>query len=191
MRLSRSAILRGAGTAAVVYFGALGLWQVAQPFYMQALAIGLAALDLAGALPVSGQSIVVPSEGLLVLGAGVQPLAIPQRIIGADLALAIALISATLRLPWWRRAPRLVAAVGLVFIAHLATIAGQRWVTTTTSTSAWAMWSFWTTLYQGKVVPIASWLAVIGSSRRIGQWPSSRDVRAVLSTEREAVRADA
>jgi hypothetical protein len=161
MRISASALVRWAAVLAAVYMAGLGLWRLLEPIYMRLLAGGVATLDLVGVLPTAVQAIVVSGKGLVVMGAGIEPLAIPQRIIGADVALIAALMAATLWLPWRQRAVRLLVAFGLVFTAHLGTLLAQAWVSTTASSSVWATWNLWTTLYQGKVVPIVVWCVMV------------------------------
>ena len=90
-----------------------------------------------------------------------------RRVVGY--ALAAALMLGTIWLRWRDRILRLGAALGLVFAAHLATIVAQTWVNMSASTSLWATWSLWTTLYQGKVVPLAAWGMVVAMRTECGR----------------------
>jgi hypothetical protein len=161
MRISASAFIRWAVLLAAVYLAALGLWRLFEPSYIRSLAAGVAALDLMGLLPVPVQAVPLPGKGLAVIGSGLESLAIPQRIVGADLALAAALVAATPWLPWKARPFKLLLALVFVFTAHLGTIFIQAWVNTTDSGGALAAWNLWSALYQGKVVPILAWFVVI------------------------------
>lgn len=162
LRLSASALLRWAALVAVFYAGALGAWQWTEPVYLRALERGVTVLRAAGLLPGALQAVIVPDQGLAVIGTGVKGVAVPQRILGADLALAVALMLSTPWLSWRLRALRAVAALGFVFVLHLMTIAAQTWANTNPSTGARDLWTLWTALYQGKVVPIMIWGLLVG-----------------------------
>lgn len=162
MRLNASAFLYWAALVAVLYGAGLVTWQWAEPLYLRALAGGVIALRSAGILPAGLQAVAAPDHGLVVMATGVTPLAVPQTILGADLALTTALILGTPWLSWRDRMLRVWAGLGLAFAAHVATIVAQVWVNTSASTGVWATWNLWTTLYQGKVVPIAIWSLLIG-----------------------------
>jgi len=162
MRIRASTLLKWAATVAAVYVVVLGLWRVFEPFYMHALGAFVSIASAARLVPASAEAVAVAGRGLAIAGAGLEPIAVPQRIIGADVALAVALISATLWLRWPQRARHLPSALVLVFTAHLATVLAQIWVVNAGSSGAWAAWNLWTTLYQGKVVPLAVWCAVMG-----------------------------
>lgn len=161
MHVRVSTLVRWAAIAAAAYVTTLGLWRVLEPVYMHALAVFIGVFDAGSLLPTSIQAIVVQGRGLVVMGAGLEPIATPQRIIGADVALVVALMVAAAWLPWRQRARRLPLALALVFAAHLATLVAQTWVNSATSTSLWAVWNLWTTLYQGKVVPLAVWCFLV------------------------------
>jgi hypothetical protein len=166
VRLDVRALLSWAALIALLYAGGLGAWQGTQLVYLRALERGVTGLHAVGVLPAALQAVVVPDRGLAIVGAGLKGFAVPHRILGADLALAMALIVSTPWLLGWRdRVRRGCEGLGFVFVLHLATIVVQTWVNMSTSTSVWATWNLWTTLYQGKVVPIAIWALLVGLPR--------------------------
>ena len=166
MRMLSSRWLRWAALVSVLYFGSLAVWRVAEPNYVHALQRGIATLRWAGAFRPSLKTVAVPGRGLAVIDPGRTPVTVPQRILGADLALMTALILGSLWLSPRQRAFRLLVGVALVFDAHLLTILAQEWVNASVSGAAWASWNFWTTLYQGKVVPVAVWGLVAAAGIR-------------------------
>ncbi len=185
MRLLNSAWVRWFVLVAVLYFGGLAVWRVLEPNYLHALERGVITLRWAGALRPSLQAVALPGQGLAVIDPGRKPVTVPQRILGADLALAMALILGSLWLSPRQRALRVLAGIALVFDAHLLTILAQEWVNSSVSTTAWSSWTLWTTLYQGKVVPVAAWALVVAAgikSSSLGcmntsiTWPKSRSV---------------
>lgn len=149
-------LLRWAALVALFYVAALGVWIVLEPAYLAALRGGFLALRSTGMIPPTVEPVAVPGLGLAVLIPGRDGLAIPQRILGADLALTIALVFGTYWLPLKRRAAGAVAAIALVCASHLATILMQYWIGSSSGTTR-AVWNLWTTLYQGKVVPVLAW----------------------------------
>lgn len=163
MRLLNSTWIRWAALVAVLYIGGLAAWRVLEPTYLHALERGVVTMRSAGVFRPSLQPIAIPGRGLAVIDPGRKPVAVPQRILGADVALAAALILGSLWLSRRQRALGLVAGLALVFAAHLVTILAQEWANASVSTAVWAAWNLWTTLYQGKVVPIAVWALVMAA----------------------------
>ncbi len=163
MRLLHSTWIRWAALVAVLYVGSLAAWRVLEPAYLHALERGVVTLRSVGVFRPSLQPTAVPGRGLAVIDPGRKPVAVPQRILGADLALATALILGSLWLSWRQRAYRLIAGLALVFAAHLVTIFAQEWANSSASTAVWAGWNLWTTLYQGKVVPVAVWALLMAA----------------------------
>lgn len=133
MRLRGSALVRAVLIAAVTYVGMLLVWRLFEPIYMRALAVFVEIADAAGVLPTPVQAVVVPRRGLAIVGAGVKAIAIPQRIIGADLALVVALVVVTSWLSWRQRARRLPVGLLGIFAVHLATLVGQTSIGVTAS----------------------------------------------------------
>ncbi|MDO8794731.1 MAG: hypothetical protein Q7J25_08935 [Vicinamibacterales bacterium] len=86
-------------------------------------------------------------------------------MLGADLALAVALVLASSGAMWVRGTSGAVAAVGLVFVGHVATILAQIALMRTRPGEAAAMlvaWELWVAVYQAKVLPVVAWLLVCG-----------------------------
>ena len=166
MRRFNSPWIRWAALVAAVYVASLAAWHVLEPTYLRALERGVVTLRSAGVLRSTVQPVALPGRGLALIDPGRKPVAVPQRILGADVALVTALILGSLWLSWRQRALKLVAGLALVYAAHLATILAQEWVNASASTAVWATWNLWTTLYQGKVVPIAVWALVVAAGIR-------------------------
>jgi len=143
----------------------LALWWLVAAAYLALLARTVARVDAMGhggrLLPV----VVAPSHGLVVFGEWGDTLSIPQTVLGADLALAVALVLASFGSMWVRGASRAVAATGLVFIGHVATMLAQIALVRSHRGEGAIMpvaWGLWVAVYQAKVLPTAAWLLVCG-----------------------------
>ena len=173
-----SGLLRWAAFVALLYVAGLGVWAVIEPAYVGGLRSAFLALRSMGMIPSILEPVAVPGLGLAVLIPGRDGLAIPQRILGADLALTVALVLGTYWLPLKRRVLAVVAAAACVFAAHMATVLSQYWIGSVSSGSGRAAWNLWTTLYQGKVVPLAVWAVFLACSMRTGGRADRGGVRA-------------
>jgi hypothetical protein len=167
----RSALAWAVAVVAI-YFVALAVWWLAAPAYLSVLARLVEAFERV----VGGSSwvrvLAVPGHGLAVFGEWRDALAIPQTILGADVALAVALViassSATVTIvgPDFRRTiGRATGAFVLVMLGHVATIAAQIAVTRAhppAHSAAKLAWDLWVVVYQGKALPLAVWLLICG-----------------------------
>lgn len=156
-----------AGRVIVIYAVMLALWWLGAAAYLSLLARTVEIVDAIGHGGRLLRLVVVPSHGLVVFGEwGGDSLAIPQTVLGADLALAVALVVASFGSMWVRGGRCAVAAAGLVFIGHVATLLAQialRRSHPGGTESMPAAWGLWVAVYQAKVLPAAAWLLVCGS----------------------------
>jgi hypothetical protein len=166
-------LLRWAAFVALFYVTGLGVWRAIEPAYVLGLRGAFVAVRSIGMIPPTLEPVAVPGLGLAVLIPGRDGLAIPQRILGADLALTVALVLGTYWVPLKHRLLYLAAAAACVFVAHTATILSQYWISTASSASGRAAWSLWTTLYQGKVVPLAVWAVFLATSKLRADTPAT------------------
>lgn len=144
------------------YAAFLVAWLLGRDAYLWVLAADLRLVGAAGLLP-SGTQVYVAGPGLAMFGAGVTPIAVPMTVLGADLALTLALVLASQWLRWDVRVRRAAVAFVVVFGAHLVTVVAQVWITWSAADPAMkAVWSMYTTLYQAKVVPLLVWVVFAG-----------------------------
>jgi hypothetical protein len=154
-----------AGRFVIMYGVMLALWWLSAAAYLSFLARTVETVDAMGHGARLLRVVVVPLHGLVASGDWGDSLPIPQTVLGADLALAVALVLASSGSLWVRGTRRAVAAVGLVFIGHVATIVAQIALLRTRPGERAAMrvaWELWVAIYQAKVLPLAAWLMVCG-----------------------------
>lgn len=144
------------------YLAILAAWLLGRHAYLWALAADLRLVGAAGLLP-PGAQVYVAGPGLAMFGAGAAPIGVPMTVLGADLALTLALVLASRWLRWRVRVRRAAVALLVVFCAHLVTVVAQAWITWSAADPATrAVWSMYTTLYQAKVVPLLVWVVLAG-----------------------------
>lgn len=160
-------VLRWAVRLVVTYGLMLAVWWVCAPAYLSVLARTVETFDVIRHGPRLLRLVVVPFHGLVASGDWAEPLPIPQTVLGADLALAVALIVASSRASWARSVALTLIGIGVVAVGHVATILAQIALMRTGTAENAAMrvvWELWITLYPAKVLPIAAWLTVCGST---------------------------
>lgn len=160
-------VLQWAVRLVVTYGVMLAVWWVCAPAYLSVLARTVEAFDVIRHGPRMLRLVVAPWHGLVASGDWADPLPIPQTVLGADLALAVALIVASSRALWARRGALALIGISVVAVGHVATIVAQIALMRTGTAENAAMrvvWELWVTLYQATGLPIAAWLTVCGST---------------------------
>lgn len=158
-------LLRWGGMVGAAYVLGLIVWTMAGVVYLQALAHALDGLALMGLLPAATSAVAVRGAGVAILGPWSPPIAIPQGVLSADLALAAALLLASFWLGWRQRLRGVALGLLVIFLGHLFTSFAQVWlVGGGPQAPPWSrtLWHFYTTLYQGKLLPLAVWIGLTG-----------------------------